>query len=84
MIQWLERVPLSQVCETCEEADCDVCEHGLERWYLSPEDELALKAKMLDKSIARAQRRRNDLRKKVRNYGTERRTDSGCKSGNGV
>ena len=63
MIQWLEKVPLPQVCETCEEADCDVCEHALERWYLSPEDELALKAKLLDKSIARALQKRNDLNK---------------------
>ena len=63
MIEWLKRVPLPQVCETCEDADCDVCEHGLERWYLSPEDELALKAKMLDKSIARALRKRNDFSK---------------------
>ena len=45
MIQWLERVPLPQVCETCEDADCDVCEHALERWYLPPRRRIGIKGK---------------------------------------
>ena len=44
-MNFIEADPLPDVCKTCIEPECDVCDHGLERWLLSPEDEAAIKIK---------------------------------------
>ena len=50
-MEYIESNPLPEVCLTCTEPDCDVCDHGLERWLLSPEDEKALKVKLFQQEL---------------------------------
>ena len=41
-----EASPLPEACRDCTEPECDVCEHGMERCLLSPEEERRLKEKL--------------------------------------
>lgn len=52
-MEYIEANPLPEVCLTCAEPDCDVCDHGREHWLLSPEDETALKLKMFRQGLKR-------------------------------
>ena len=52
-MEYIEANPLPEVCLTCTEPDCDVCDHGRERWLLSPEDETALKLKLFQQGLKR-------------------------------
>jgi hypothetical protein len=45
-LEYIEADPIPQDCQTCTEPDCDVCDHGRERWLLPPETELRLKRKL--------------------------------------
>lgn len=45
-MEYIEANPLPEVCKTCTEPDCDVCDHGLERWLLPPEVEQELRKKL--------------------------------------
>ncbi|MBQ9268614.1 MAG: hypothetical protein IJ206_03745 [Oscillospiraceae bacterium] len=52
-MEYIEANPLPEVCLTCTEPDCDVCDHGRERWLLSPENETALKLKLFRQGLKR-------------------------------
>ena len=52
-MEYIEANPLPEVCNTCAELDCDVCDHGRERWLLSPEDEKELKLKLFHQGLKR-------------------------------
>ena len=52
-MEYIEANPLPEVCHTCTEPDCDVCDHGRERWLLSPEDETALKLTLFQQGLKR-------------------------------
>lgn len=56
-MEWLEANPLPSVCLACKEEECYNCEHAAERWYLSRQDELRVRRKLLVKSIERLQKR---------------------------
>ena len=55
-MEWLEASPLPSACLMCEEEECYNCEYAAERWYLSREDELRVRRKLLLKSIERLQK----------------------------
>ena len=46
-MEYIEANPLPEVCKDCTEPNCDVYDHGRERWFLSPDVELALKCRLL-------------------------------------
>ena len=50
-MEYIEANPLPEVCNTCAEPDCDVCDHGRERWLLSPEDETVLKLRLFQQGL---------------------------------
>jgi len=50
-MEYIEANPLPEVCLTCTELDCDVCDHGRERWLLSPEDEKELKLQLFRQGL---------------------------------
>ena len=52
-MMWIERNPIPEVCETCQQQDCYNCDTAGERWYLSQEDELRVVRKGLIKVVAR-------------------------------
>ena len=52
-MNFIEADPLPDACKTCIEPECDVCEHGMERWLLSPEDEAAIKIKLFKQGLRR-------------------------------
>ena len=52
-MEYIEANPLPEVCLTCTEPDCDVCDHGRDRWLLSPENETALKLKLFRQGLKR-------------------------------
>ena len=52
-MEYIEANPLPEVCLTCTEPDCNVCDHGRERWLLSPEDETELKLKLFQRGLKR-------------------------------
>ena len=52
-MEYIEANQLPKVCNTCAELDCDVCDHGRERWLLSPEDEKELKLKLFHQGLKR-------------------------------
>lgn len=52
-MEYIEANPLPEVCLACTEPDCDVCDHGRERWLLSTEDETALKLKLFQQGLKR-------------------------------
>ena len=52
-MEYIEANPLPEVCLTCTEPDCDVCDHGRERWLLSPENETASKLKLFRQGLKR-------------------------------
>ena len=55
-MEYIEANPLPEVCNTCTEPDCDVCDHGRERWLLSPEDETALKLTLFQQGLKQKSR----------------------------
>ena len=55
-MEWIEADPLPLECENCPEEECYNCEYAAERWYLSREDELRVRRKLLLKSIERLQK----------------------------
>ena len=55
-MEYIEANPLPEVCNTCTELDCDVCDHGRERWLLSPEDETALKLTLFQQGLKQKSR----------------------------
>ena len=50
-MEYKEANPLPEVCNTCTEPDCDVCDYGRERWLLSPENETALKPRLFQQGL---------------------------------
>ncbi len=38
-MEFMEVSPLPEVCKHCTEPECDVCDHGLDRWIPLPERE---------------------------------------------
>ena len=56
MLEWLEANPLQEACVDCTEQECYNCEDAGMRWYLSSEDELKVRRKMLVSAIERLQR----------------------------
>ena len=52
-MMWIERNPIPEVCENCQQQDCYNCDTAGERWYLSQEDELRVVRKGLIKAVAR-------------------------------
>lgn len=64
-MKWIEANPLPDVCLLCEaraaattgeQEDCWECDHAGERWFLSKEDELKTRKKLLQKAVERYQR----------------------------
>lgn len=45
-MEYIEANPLPEACINCTEPDCDVCDHGRERWLLPPEKEQELLEKL--------------------------------------
>ena len=52
-MEYIEANPLPEVCFNCTEPECDVCDHGRERWLLSPEDEKELNRKLFQQGLKR-------------------------------
>lgn len=46
-LEWIEADPLPEECRNCQEEDCYNCDYAGKRWYLSEEDILRLKKKVL-------------------------------------
>ena len=55
-MEWVEANSLPKACLNCAEEDCYNCEHAGERWYLSKEDDLNNRRKLLIRSIERLQK----------------------------
>ena len=55
-MEYKEVSPLPTVCTNCRMADCDQCDHALERWVLPEKQQLLRRRKMMEKAIARYQR----------------------------
>ena len=55
-MEFIEATPLPEVCQCCTEPDCDVCDHGLERWLLSLEKEYELWKKLREQGEKRTNR----------------------------
>lgn len=55
-MEWLEKHSLPTACQGCKEEDGYSCDTAGERWYLTEVDELRLRRKSLERSIARMQR----------------------------
>ena len=49
--EYIEANPLPEVCRNCIEPDCDVCDHGKERWLLPPEVEHELRQKLRQQQL---------------------------------
>ena len=60
-MMWIERNPIPEVCETCQQQDCYNCDTAGERWYLSQEDELRVVRKGLIKMVARLKKRIEEI-----------------------
>ena len=58
---WIERNPIPEVCEICQQQDCYNCDTAGERWYLSREDELRVVRKGLIKAVARLKKRIEEI-----------------------
>lgn len=56
-MEWLEANPLPDECKICHEGECYNCDIAGARWHLSELDELRLRKKILEKAIARMQKR---------------------------
>lgn len=55
-MEWLEVIPLPAKCQTCRQTDCYNCDTALDRWILSPEDELRIRRRGMEKAIERLQK----------------------------
>ena len=55
-MEWREMQPLPEICKECGEEDCYNCDAAGQRWYLSREEELIVRRKMLVKAIERLQK----------------------------
>ena len=55
-MEWIEVSTLPLVCQECKELDCWECDNAGERWILSPEDELLVRRKALQKPVERLQK----------------------------
>ena len=53
---WQEQGALPKVCRNCKK-DCYNCDVAGERWKLTQQDELRIQRKMLEKAVARLQRK---------------------------
>ena len=60
-MMWIERNPIPEVCENCQQQDCYNCDTAGERWYLSQEDELRVVRKGLIKMVARLKKRIEEI-----------------------
>lgn len=50
-MDFLERNPLPEECKHCTEVECDVCDIGLERWYIPHDLDLRIQKKGLLKAL---------------------------------
>ena len=50
-MDFLERNPLPEECKHCTEVECDVCDIGLERWYIPHDLDLRIQKKGLLKTL---------------------------------
>ena len=55
-MELIEADPLPEACRRCPDEFCDECEHMMERWPLSPEDQRRLAHKAKERAIARLRR----------------------------
>lgn len=55
-VEWIEKKPIPEECEGCQEADCYNCDIAGRRWVLSAKDELLFQRGLKLRAIARLQR----------------------------
>ena len=56
-MEWIETVPIPEVCKNCREEDCYQCDVAGERWVRSREDELRSSRKLMVRAVERLQRK---------------------------
>ena len=61
MLNYIEKNPLPQICQSCMELDCYNCEHAGERLILPERDKIRLSMEIKKKQILR---HKNDKRMK--------------------
>lgn len=71
-MKWLEADRLPDVCAGCKEEDCYNCDHAGELWYLSREDELINRRKLLIRAIERLQRRVEEIDEELARNGADK------------
>ena len=71
-MKWLEADRLPDVCTVCKEEDCYNCDYAGERWYLSREDELINRRKLLIRAIERLQRRVEEIDEELARNGADK------------
>ena len=52
-MEYKEVSPLPAICENCQEEECYNCDYALDRWQLSPADELRSKRKLKEQALKR-------------------------------
>lgn len=65
-MRYREANPLPEPCKHCFEPECDVCEHGLERFIVSELDEARMYRKVSERIIQRETQKIIELDERIR------------------